>query len=207
MKRSLKLNCATCEVHDCYEGKDCYGTGGGHRELYGDKRIAHLHRGATAIEGRHYCKEPRLSEVILLAKELGYRKVGVIFCIGLIEEAKMVVEILERHFEVLSVCCKVGGIKKSEFGLERIRGENMDEVMCNPAGQAELLNGAGSEFNIICGLCVGHDSVFTMKSDAPVTTLIVKDRVLAHNPAGAIYCKYIRESFDADGSASGRDSR
>jgi uncharacterized metal-binding protein len=29
-----------------------------------------------------------------------------------------------------------------------------------------------------------------------VTTLIAKDRVLAHNPAAAIYCQYIRKHFD-----------
>lgn len=37
-------------------------------------------------------------------------------------------------------------------------------------------------------ICVGHDSFFYKYSDALVTTLIAKDRVLAHNPVGAIYC-------------------
>jgi uncharacterized metal-binding protein len=46
--------------------------------------------------------------------------------------------------------------------------------------------------NIIVGLCVGHDMLFQMHSRAPVTTLIVKDRVLAHNPAGALYSNYYR---------------
>jgi len=35
---------------------------------------------------------------------------------------------------------------------------------------------------------VGHDSMFYKYSEAMVTTLIAKDRVLAHNPAGALYC-------------------
>lgn len=30
----------------------------------------------------------------------------------------------------------------------------------------------------------------TKHSQAPVTTLVVKDRVLAHNPAGALYSAY-----------------
>jgi uncharacterized metal-binding protein len=67
--------------------------------------------------------------------------------------------------------------------------------MCNPAGQAQLLNEAETQLNIICGLCVGHDAIFAKLSDAPVTTLIAKDRVLAHNPAAAIYCQYIRGHF------------
>ncbi len=43
--------------------------------------------------------------------------------------------------------------------------------------------------------CVGHDAVFAKASEAPVTTLIAKDRVLAHNPAAAIYSRYIRKRF------------
>jgi len=85
-------------------------------------------------------------------------------------------------------------LKKQEFSLETISSD--DEVMCNPAGQAQLLNEAGTKLNILCGLCVGHDAIFAKVSDAPVTTLIAKDRVLAHNPAGAIYSRYIRKNFE-----------
>ena len=60
--------------------------------------------------------------------------------------------------------------------------------MCNPIAQAELLNSQDTQFNICLGLCVGHDSLFYQYSKALVTTLVVKDRVLAHNPAGAVYC-------------------
>jgi hypothetical protein len=37
------------------------------------------------------------------------------------------------------------------------------------------------------GLCVGHDSLFFKHSQAPATTLVAKDRVLAHNPVGALH--------------------
>ena len=59
--------------------------------------------------------------------------------------------------------------------------------MCNPILQAEFLNRQETEFNIVMGLCVGHDSLFYKYSEALVTTLVAKDRVLAHNPAGALY--------------------
>ncbi len=59
--------------------------------------------------------------------------------------------------------------------------------MCNPIAQAEFLNKENTEFNIVLGLCVGHDTLFFKYSKAPVTVLAVKDRVLAHNPLGAIY--------------------
>ena len=176
-----------------------------HRLLYEDEQTARLHKGASAIEARHYCKEPRLAEVILFAKELGFRKIGLAFCIGLASEAGVIARILARHFDVVSVCCKVGGIAKSTFGFEQIDSQKRTEVMCNPAGQAHLLNDAGTELNILCGLCVGHDAVFGMVSQAPVTTLIVKDRVLAHNPIGAVYCQYIRRRLETD--AKQKDNR
>ena len=58
--------------------------------------------------------------------------------------------------------------------------------MCNPVSQAELLNSAGCEFNVVLGLCVGHDSLFFQHSEGLATTLVAKDRVLAHNPVGAL---------------------
>ena len=43
------------------------------------------------------------------------------------------------------------------------------------------------DMNIIMGLCVGHDMLFNKYSEAPVTTLLVKDRVTGHNPAAVLY--------------------
>jgi len=188
----VEPRCAVCETRVCKGGTDCFDTADGHRALYGDERLARLHRAASAIEARHYCKEPRLREVVLFAKELGCRKVGLAFCIGLAPEAEIIAEILAQDFEVVSGCCKLSGIAKRTLGLEQIDADEETEVMCNPAGQAHILNEAGTELNIICGLCVGHDAIFSMTSRAPVTTLIVKDRVLAHNPIGAVYCRYVR---------------
>jgi len=190
--------CASCEDRQCRDGKDCFTTSESHQLLYDDGDTARLHKGASAIEARHYCKEPRLAEAIFFAKELGLRRVGLAFCIGLASEAGVIAKILAHHFDVVSVCCKVGGIAKRTLGLEQIDLQKPKEIMCNPAGQAQLLNEAETELNILCGLCVGHDAVFSRASKAPVTTLIVKDRVLAHNPIGAVYCQYIRRKLDGD---------
>jgi uncharacterized metal-binding protein len=176
-------------------GKDCIGAAEEHLALYEDTRIAALARAASAIEARHYCKEPRIREIMLFAKECGFRKLGLAFCIGLAAEGQIVTEILSREFEVVPVCCKVCGIDKAELGFEQIRADDPRETMCNPAGQAAVLNEAGTELNVLCGLCVGHDAIFALCSEAPVTTLIAKDRVLAHNPAGAIYSRYIRRTL------------
>ena len=199
MDQTPTLQCALCETKDCRSGGDCFAAAGPHRALYRDDRFGRLHKAASAIEARHYCKEPRVREIILFAEEMGFRKLGLAFCIGLADEAKVIHEIFSQHFEVASVCCKACGIGKSTFALEPIHAETDDEVMCNPAGQAKLLDEAGTELNVVCGLCVGHDAIFNMASTAPVTTLIVKDRVLAHNPAGAIYSPYIRRTMLAGG--------
>lgn len=196
MEKPKNPRCAACEDKACVQGTDCFGAAEGHSVLYEKPSVAELHRAASAIEARHYCEEPRLGEVILFAKELGCRKVGLAFCVGLSEEAKVVERILSRHFEVVPVCCKVSGLDKRRLGLEQIK-QDRPEVMCNPAGQAELLNRAGTQLNVLCGLCVGHDAIFGMVSEAPVTTLVAKDRVLAHNPLGAVYCRYVRRKLES----------
>lgn len=194
MERKTKLHCAGCEAKVCSDGKDCFVTADRHQDLYEHAGIRQLHKAASDIEARHYCEETRLREIMLFAREMGFNKLGLAFCIGLASEARIIEEILSQRFEVASVCCKVDGIQKRSFHLEQIVDDKA-EVMCNPAGQAELLNRAGTELNILCGLCVGHDAIFSMVSKAPVTTLIAKDRVLAHNPIGAVYCRYIRRKF------------
>jgi len=87
---------------------------------------------------------------------------------------------------------KSGSIPKERLGLkdsEKVKPGRY-EVICNPIAQAMLLNKENTDLNIILGLCVGHDTLFIMYSKAPVTCLAVKDRVLAHNPLGAIYTSY-----------------
>lgn len=48
----------------------------------------------------------------------------------------------------------------------------------------------GVELFLSCGLCVGHDALFNMSCPGPVTTLVVKDRLLGHNPLAAVYSRY-----------------
>ena len=48
------------------------------------------------------------------------------------------------------------------------------------------MNKAGTDFNIVFGLCLGHDSLFLKASNAMCTVFVVKDRVLHHNPIAAL---------------------
>jgi len=59
--------------------------------------------------------------------------------------------------------------------------------MCNPVLQAFVLNEEKCEFNVLMGICVGHDSLVFKYAEAPCTVLAVKDRLLGHNPLAAIY--------------------
>ncbi|MEN6413404.1 MAG: DUF1847 domain-containing protein [Veillonellales bacterium] len=143
-----------------------------------------------ASPGYLYPVKPRVQEIIEFARRMEYRKLGVAFCMGLHKEAAVFCKILEDHgFDVVSVVCKVGGKDKTFLGLKENQKihEGCFEPMCNPIAQAKILNTAQTEFNILLGLCVGHDSLFIKYSQSLVTILAVKDRVLGHNPLAAIY--------------------
>ncbi|NPE27608.1 DUF1847 domain-containing protein [Methanococcoides sp. SA1] len=180
------MKCSDCDSKDCYRGKNC-----APKDILADYKGEDLKimKVASGIEAKYYMQKTRLEEIILFTKEFGYEKVGVAFCIGLEKEAKIFCEILEKHITVESVCCKVCGVEKDTYDLDKMQEENI-EVSCNPIAQANILNRAGTQLNIAIGLCLGHDMLFNKHSEAPVTTFIVKDRVLAHNPAGALYSKY-----------------
>ena len=79
-------------------------------------------------------------------------------------------------------------MKKTEtINLSEKQTKATGNIMCNPILQAKILNQEKTQLNVVMGLCVGHDSLFYKYSNALTTTLITKDRVLAHNPAGALY--------------------
>ena len=164
-------------------------------EIYAnaDASDMNLTRAAAKIEAQGYMRWPRALEIVRFAKAAGFSHLGIAFCVGLAEEARRYRELLEKRFRVSSVCCKVCGIPKSRLGLDQIRPEDPEEVQCAPLCQAEMLNRAGTELNILIGLCVGHDALFTKHSSAPVTALVAKDRVLGHNPAAALYSQYWRK--------------
>lgn len=193
--------CASCTIHACRNA--------GHENMpkncpmrqekmveeakaeYKKPEVQKFFVTSSEIEHDGYCQWPRLKETVVFCHRMGYERIGLAFCIGLYKEARIVADLLRKEgFAVVSAVCKSGGIDKCEGGIPNEKKLKPDqyEAMCNPILQAKLLNEQKTEFNIALGLCVGHDSLFYEYSDARVTTLVAKDRVLAHNPAGAIYC-------------------
>lgn len=193
--------CAYCTVHACVSGekdkmpKNCPMRNEGLMEqakaLYLTEEYKGFYKNSCLVESEGYCQWPRVKEVAEFCKKNGYHKLGVAFCTGLRNEGKIACDILRQHgFEVVSVICKAGSIPKETVGVteqQKVRPGTY-EVMCNPVAQAMLLNEEKTDFNVVIGLCVGHDSLFYKHSEALCTTLVTKDRVLAHNPAGALYC-------------------
>ena len=206
-KQTSELSCTDCGVYNCRTRDKqfpgfCLTTNDneGHSitqdieeikaKLQGDDQDAIIARASAQVEGLFYGKLTRVEEIIEFARRIDAKKIGIATCAGLIEEAKIFAAILSaKGFEHYSAICKVGGVDKTEIGIleeHKIR-PGSHESMCNPILQARLLNYHKTDLNVVVGLCVGHDSLFIKYSDAPVTTLITKDRVTGHNPAAALY--------------------
>ena len=158
---------------------------------YADAEKGGLARESAILESEYYCRLTRVEETVKFIERMGYHKIGVATCVGLLDEARTFTKILRAHgLDVFTVCCKCGAVDKTEIGIpedKKLNGGGRHESMCNPVLQAKVLEQEGTELNVLIGLCVGHDTLFLQHSAAPVTVLIVKDRVLGHNPVAALY--------------------
>ncbi len=165
----------------------------------GDDQDARLARGAARVEGLSYDRRggaavharwTRVEDTVALVRIMGWRRVGIASCVGLLEETSALAAILEAQgLEPLSVCCKVGSFDKTCLGLgeaDKVRPGTF-EPLCNPVAQARILNELRTDMNVIMGLCVGHDMLFTRHATAPTTTLVAKDRVTGHNPVAPLH--------------------
>lgn len=193
-------------------------------DCYRDPEVREFARIASVQEGECYANrentpyvpqpvKTRLQELIEFSRRMGYKRLGMAFCGGLSYEASVLADILEaQEFEVVSVTCKVGGVPKEAIGIrddEKICIGKF-EPMCNPISQARILNSANTDFNIMLGLCIGHDALFLRHVEGLSTVFAVKDRVTGHNPMAALYTArsyYRRLAKVPVGSFDGRPAR
>lgn len=181
------MRCDHCTEKPCREGMAC--TACDAAALYADPEDRRMMRAASEVEAEYYGEINRIQEIILFSQKMGYKKLGIAFCAALSEEAAKLSQILENYFEISTVNCKVCGVEKSEMGA--MESDKVGPISCNPIEQAEVLNAANTDLNLLLGLCVGHDALFIKYSQAPVVPVAAKDRVIAHNPLGALYCSAI----------------
>jgi len=200
---SRKPACAKCGTYVCWTGLDmkkapsfCPTNNnqalikkivGRYRKPGKDRQVT-LATDAVNVQGNR--NWTRIQEVIEFCKKIRAHRIGVAFCVGLKDAAKVLCEILEAQgFDVSSVACMVGQVRKTDIGIHRASREKaagFGYMTCNPVSQAEILNKENVELNIMVGLCVGHDALFIKHSEALVTPLIVKDKVACHNPIGPL---------------------
>lgn len=211
-------SCADCRQMNCYRQDKLYpkfcltealdpAERADTLELYrGDGLDGRIARAAAEVEATYYGKLTRVEETVAFAHRIGAVRIGVATCVGLIEETRTFAAFLTRAgLEPYAVLCKVGAIDKTEIGVPdamKVRPGG-PECCCNPVLQARLLNAHKTDLNVLVGLCVGHDSLFIRHSEAPVTVLVAKDRVLAHNPAAALYTahSYMKRLNDSERAA------
>jgi len=198
--------CANCKVIACCTTNRLNGPGNcptkNHQDLnesamklyHEDPQVRDMIIASVKTSSAGAQKWTRVEATMDFARQMGYQKLGIATCIALRFEAAMLEKILEANgFEVATVCCKYGGNPKESIGVidkeqtYSIPAAGIYDPSCNPVGQALILNEEKTDLNLLVGLCVGHDTLFTMHSKAPVTTFMVKDVRLYHNPAGALY--------------------
>jgi uncharacterized metal-binding protein len=167
------------------------------RKELDDPETLKISQTAAHVEVTGYMKWPRVKELIAFAKKMGYKRLGIAFCIGLHAEAKVLTQILEKNdFKVFAGICTIGSLQKKEMNIpDEDTFSTAEEVGCNPIGQAYFLNAKKTDLNIVVGLCIGHDINFIRFSKAPTTVLIVKDRVTTHNPVAVIYSRYYKNKY------------
>ena len=200
------IYCGSCTKIECSkgypEGAPEWCAASGHRDIIeqtktryaepGNLKI-YLASGKVVREG--YGIWPRVQEAIEFAKELKLSKIGFASCISLISELRLVTHLFTgAGFEVVSSACQIGRVSPEARGLSKDITDHRG-LTCNPIAQAEICNNAGTQLNYILGLCLGHDILFMRNSRAPVSVLIVKDRVTGHNPAAALYAEHLRRSL------------
>lgn len=199
MEKELTRSCIDCAAVNCSVGnktfpKFCVTTENRDEavmeealSLYEEEENHRIMIEAANVEAEFYGMMTRVEETAEFAKRMGFKKLGIATCVGLISESRILASILRKKgFEVTGIACKVGAVDKTRVGIDEAC-KKVGKNMCNPIHQAKRLNAENTELNIVMGLCVGHDSLFYKYSEAPVTTLVVKDRVLGHNPVAALY--------------------
>ena len=165
------------------------------KDEYADPDVVDIYTAACVVGKKNDGYRPRIEEALDFAKEMKFSRVGFAACVAFGRELTVIGKLFEEAgIEVFSAGCQIGRVSATDRGLPHLE-EYPDNSPCNPIAQAEILNKEQTQLNYIIGLCMGHDILFSSYSRAPVSTLIVKDRLLANNPAAAVYGWHARRSL------------
>lgn len=204
MKGTDRLTCV-CKRHGCWLGDEDgipdYCQANDYIEEikraqkeYTKPEVVETYRAACIAGAKNDGMRPRIEEALDFAKALELSRIGFAACVAFGNELAVLVKLFTREgFQVFCASCQIGRVSAEARGVPEL--SQYVNATCNPIAQAEILNREHTELNFIVGLCMGHDILFTQYSRAPVSTVIVKDRVTGNNPAGALYGWHARRAL------------
>jgi uncharacterized metal-binding protein len=178
------MNCTTCQDKVCRkEQTSC------NQESFEKEEVIHLYHesdnsnivrtAADLVDHGRAGTLSRVEEIIEYALTMNFKKLGLAYCYGMEQYAKILETLLtNRGFSISAVSCSVGGLKQSEINSASC----IHKVSCNPLGQAQQLNTENVDLTLIIGICVGHDILLNRNLKMDFTTLVVKDRKYNHAP-------------------------
>lgn len=137
---------------------------------------------------------PRIQEAIHFTQIMEISSVGLAVCGAFEQEVKLIKELFGlNNITAVTANCPIGNMSAAQRHMPEL--DQYVNSACNPIAQATILNKENTQLNFIIGLCMGHDILFTKYSNAPVSTLIVKDRMLGNNPAAALYGHHAKRNL------------
>jgi uncharacterized metal-binding protein len=157
--------------------------------LYGSAPVRTLAANAARVEGEGYGRWTRAREVVEFSRRMGYVRLGLAHCRDCGRQAALAADYFRNR------------------GLEVILPSDAEPASavsdCDPVEQAAGFERAGTDLNVIVGMCVGHDTLFMRRSAAPVTSLVVRDLRLRDNPAAALYTRtgYLKSALYHSGAS------
>jgi uncharacterized metal-binding protein len=165
------------------------------KRAYAEPEVVDIYTAACVVGKKNDGYRARIEEALDFAQQMQFTRVGFAACVAFVNELRVIRRLFtQAGLEVFSAGCQIGRSSAMERGLPHLEAYP-DNSTCNPIAQAEILNKEKTQLNFILGLCMGHDILFTNYSRAPVSTLIVKDRLMGNNPAAAVYGWHARRSL------------
>jgi len=149
------------------------------RELYNEDDLRLMKMTRKSIS------RSRIQEIIEFCREAQIQRIGIANCASMQKYADVVIDILTNAgFDVFSINCRNSKLYNAE-----LYNDNSEGLSCNPVSQAKFLNDNYTNLNINIGLCMGHGLIFNKHSNAPVTTLIVKDFSADHKTIDSLHAE------------------
>lgn len=94
-----------------------------------DEEVGKIAVTSASIEGEFYCRMTRVEETIEFIKRMGYKKIGVASCVGLMRETSLFCKLLKAEgLDYYAVGCKIGAVDKTEVGVPNEKKSTADAL-------------------------------------------------------------------------------